>query len=194
MHTETVGSWKHEMVTTEWSFHMLIQGERQQQWGGTVELAWQRDSIMVPKWLANRVMAFLIIYSEAIIVLLCCAITMALLLLELLKLKDNWQCSVCLEPTHLGIASGCFLEGCVIANLCGCVVLTGCGHIASDIHVLVLLIADELIQEQNQTNRNGGGGNTNAIMSIQQDSVQFCISFTLNDCCSMCLVVRWKPP
>lgn len=33
---KTVGSWNHETVITEWTLHVLIQEERQQQWGRRV--------------------------------------------------------------------------------------------------------------------------------------------------------------
>jgi hypothetical protein len=118
----------------------------------------------------------------------------SLLVEELRKLKKNEQCAVCLEPTHMGVTSGCLPEGCVIANLCGCVTLTGCGHMASDINAQVLLIAGELIQGQKQKSHNGCGGNTNVIISIQQDLVQCCVSFPLSNCCFMHWVVCWKPP
>lgn len=94
----------------------------------------------------------------------------------------------------MGVTSGSLPEGCVIANLCGCVILTGCGHMASDINAQVLLVAGELIQEQKHKSHNGCGGNTNVIISIQQDSVQCCVSFPLSNCCSMYWVVCWKPP
>ncbi|CAD6222533.1 unnamed protein product [Miscanthus lutarioriparius] len=70
----------------------------------------------------------------------------------------------------------------------------GCVHMASDINVLILLLAGELIQEQKQKNHNGCSSNTNLIFTKPQDSVQFCISFTLTNSCSMNWVVSWKPP
>ena len=140
------------------------------------------------------VMTFLVFYGETITVLLCCAITTVLLLLELLKLRKICAAAVCLEPTHLGVAGDCFPNGCFNDDLCCCVVLTGCVHMASDKNVQVLLIAGELIQEQKQKNHNGCSSNTNVILSIQEDSVQFCNSFTLTNSCSMSLVVSWKSP
>jgi hypothetical protein len=44
-------------VITEWSLHVLFQKE-QQQWGGTVGLVGQKVRSMVPKWLADGVIAF----------------------------------------------------------------------------------------------------------------------------------------
>jgi hypothetical protein len=58
---------------------------RMKQWDGTVRLVWQKDSLMVPKWFTDRLMAFLIFYSEAITTLLCCALIPGLLLLALVK-------------------------------------------------------------------------------------------------------------
>jgi len=84
VHAETVESWKHKTVITEWSLHVLIQEGRKQQCGGTFGLVWHKDRLMVPKWLADIVMTFLVFYGETITVLLCCAITTVLLLLELL--------------------------------------------------------------------------------------------------------------
>jgi hypothetical protein len=53
---------------------------------------------------------------------------------------------------------------------------------------------DRNIVRQQQKSHKGGECDTDVIMSIQQDSVQFCISFLLSNCCFMRWVVRWKPP
>jgi hypothetical protein len=74
---------------------------RMKQWDGTAGLVWQKDSLMVPKWLTNRLMTFLIFYSDSITALLCCALITALLLLELVKFTETWQGTVCWEPTIL---------------------------------------------------------------------------------------------
>ncbi|CAD6202156.1 unnamed protein product [Miscanthus lutarioriparius] len=62
VHAETVESWKHKTVITEWSPHVLIQEQMQQKCGGTFGLAWHKDRLMVPKWLADIVVTFLLLY------------------------------------------------------------------------------------------------------------------------------------
>jgi hypothetical protein len=53
---------------------------------------------------------------------------------------------------------------------------------------------DRNIVRQQQKSHKGGECDTKVIKSIQQDLVQFCISFPLSNCCFMRWVIRWKPP
>jgi diadenosine tetraphosphatase ApaH/serine/threonine PP2A family protein phosphatase len=109
-HPELIGKTPIVRPSLDVERHILLKGAfdkaeeivlRMKQWDGTAGLVWQKDSLMVPKWFTDRLMAFLIFYSEAITALLCCALIPGLLLLELVKFTETWQGTVCWEPTIL---------------------------------------------------------------------------------------------